>query len=107
MKSPENTSKSNSQVENTTDFQFVSTDDLPQIDMTSVCSMNNEFFPAEQTAQQQTAEQTNKQTAEQTDEQTNKQTDEQTNKEPTEQTAEKTTSENISTGCLCEELTLF
>ena len=85
MKSPENTSKSNSQVENTTDFQFVSTDDLPQIDMTSVCSMNNEFFPAEQTAQQQTAEQTNKQT------------DEQTNKEPTEQTAEKTTSENIST----------
>ena len=85
MKSPENTSKSNSQVENTTDFQFVSTDDLPQIDMTSVCSMNNEFFPAEQTAQQQTAEQTNKQT------------DEQMNKEPTEQTAEKTTSENIST----------
>ena len=105
MKSPENTSKSNSQVENTTDFQFVSTDDLPQIDMTSVCSMNNEFFPAEQTAQQQTAEQTNKQTTEQTAEQTNKQTaeqtnketDEQTNKEPTEQTAEKTTSENIST----------
>ena len=100
MKSPENTSKSNSQVENTTDFQFVSTDDLPQIDMTSVCSMNNEFFPAEQTAQQQTAEQTNKQTdeqtdeqtnkqtADQTDEQTNKQTDEQTNKEPTEQTNE-------------------
>ena len=87
MKSPENTSKSNSQVENTTDFQFVSTDDLPQIDMTSVCSMNNEFFPAEQTAQQ-TAEQTNIQTAEQTTEQTNKET--------TEQTVEKTTSENTS-----------